>query len=145
LIVALDEIRHEKDAHLGKHGRGSSARVADRNVAGFDGIDDRELLGQQRTRVEFNFELALCPLVDRLGHLGERHGGSFGRRHDMGRHELLRCRLGEGRARPSARIPTKPPAAPPSNRRRLGAARVITEELMDLLPIAFVILFDCMS
>ena len=89
LIVALDEIRHEKNTHLGKYGRGGSTRVADRNVAGFDGIDDLELLGQERPGVKFDFELALCPLVDRLGHLGERHGGRFGRRHDMGHNQLF--------------------------------------------------------
>src|SRR5258708_22870717 len=65
LIVALDEIRHEKNTHLGKHGRGGPARVADRNVAGFDGIDYLELLGQERPGVEFDLELAPCALFDR--------------------------------------------------------------------------------
>src|SRR5437868_7529002 len=67
LVVALDEIGHEKDAHLREHGRGGATRVADRDVARFDRVDDLELFGEQRTRVKLYLEAAARLLVDRVG------------------------------------------------------------------------------
>ncbi len=59
LVVAGDEIGHEKDAHLREHRRGGAAGIAHRDVAGFDRVDDLELLGEERPAVKLHDELAL--------------------------------------------------------------------------------------
>jgi hypothetical protein len=108
LVIALYEIGHQKDAHLREHRRGGATRVAYRDVAGFDRIDDLELLGQQRTGVKFDLEAAACLLVDSVGHLDKSDGGRFGRRHDMGHDEFLWRRLGERGSTTQSQNPGKP-------------------------------------
>ena len=74
LIVAGDQIGHEKDAHLGEHRRRGAARIAHRDIAGFDRVDDLELLGQQRAAVELHDQFALRALGHLFRHLDEGDG-----------------------------------------------------------------------
>ena len=62
LVVAGDQIRHEKDAHFRKDRRRGAAGITHRDVAGFHRIDDFQLLGQQRAAMKFHDELALRAL-----------------------------------------------------------------------------------
>jgi hypothetical protein len=97
LVVAGDQIGHEKDAHFREHRRRGAARVAHRDIAGFDRVDDLELLGQQGAAVELHRQLALRALGHLLGHRGKCHRRGFGLGGHMREDQLFRRRLRESR------------------------------------------------
>jgi hypothetical protein len=108
LVVAGDQIGHEEDAHFREHRRRGAARVAHRDIAGFDRVDDFELLGQQGAAVELHRKLALRALGHLLGHRGKRHRRGFGLGRDMREDQLFRGRLRKGRRLRKGQYPGRP-------------------------------------